>query len=158
MATHSSILAWKVPRTELSGRLQCKKENMIEHSTAQSGYACVSYQESELLLFLWWFLICVFSSQLGRYSHSPGNHKCLKLLNCYTFSLPCLLLSTSKQCIYQSIFNCIKKCDFPFRFVNLVFFYCHHMMLTQQSVEQSLLWRHQVYLFCSEINSSLSIN
>ena len=56
----------------------------------------------------------------------------LKLLNCYTFSLPCLLLSTSKQWTYQPLFNYIKRCDIPFRFVNLMFFYCHHMMLTQQ--------------------------
>ena len=42
MATHSSILAWKVPWTELPGRLQYKELDMTEHSTAQSRYARVS--------------------------------------------------------------------------------------------------------------------
>ena len=42
MATHSSILAWKIPQTEEPGRLQTigRKESdtteVIEHSTAQN--------------------------------------------------------------------------------------------------------------------------
>ena len=33
MATHSSILAWKIPWTELPGGLQSKELDTTEHST-----------------------------------------------------------------------------------------------------------------------------
>ena len=31
MATHSSILAWKIPRTEEPGRLQLRSSQRVEH-------------------------------------------------------------------------------------------------------------------------------
>ena len=40
MATHSSILAWKMPRTEEAGRLQAvghKESDTTEHLTLESG-------------------------------------------------------------------------------------------------------------------------
>ena len=46
MATHSSILAWKIPRTEESGRLQSMGSQRVGHDQAtkqkhQWGWVCV---------------------------------------------------------------------------------------------------------------------
>ena len=32
MATHSNILAWRIPRTEEPGRLQCKGSQRVGHN------------------------------------------------------------------------------------------------------------------------------
>ena len=45
MATHSSILAWRIPRTEEPGRLQSREFRRIRHDCRGSAYA-----HSEFLL------------------------------------------------------------------------------------------------------------
>ena len=40
MAAHSSILAWKIPRTEDSGRLQSMKSQRVENDNTQTHTHC----------------------------------------------------------------------------------------------------------------------
>ena len=41
MATHSSILAWRIPRTEEPGGLQSMEWHRVKHD--QSNLACMQY-------------------------------------------------------------------------------------------------------------------
>ena len=54
MATHSSVLAWKIPQTEEPGWLQSIGSQRVRHSRSDS--ACTAYREKETLVGLFPFL------------------------------------------------------------------------------------------------------
>ena len=55
MATHSSILAWRIPWTEEPGRLQCIQS--VRHDWETNTFTWVLNLESEVWMWAWIFLI-----------------------------------------------------------------------------------------------------
>ena len=53
MATHSSVLAWKIPWMEESGRLQSMGSQRVGHNWATSLDQCWDRCSLQLVLFLW---------------------------------------------------------------------------------------------------------
>ena len=53
MAVHSSILAWRIPRTEESGGLQSTGSERVEHDWSDGTHACTRMCQSLGTLFKW---------------------------------------------------------------------------------------------------------
>ena len=49
MAAHSSILTWRIPRTEKPGRLQSMGSQRVRHDWATNTYICTVYNKCLLL-------------------------------------------------------------------------------------------------------------
>ena len=73
MATHSSILAWEIPRTEESGRLQSIGSHRTRHNWATNTFTCsYSHHRNPNSLQLCWILLEALKgarAPLGREKH-----------------------------------------------------------------------------------------
>ena len=51
MATHSSVLAWRVPWTELPGGLQAMRSHRVGHDCATKHTAHTGYYQAHMMIF-----------------------------------------------------------------------------------------------------------
>ena len=49
MATHSSSLAWRIPQTEESGKLQSRRSQKVQHDQATNTYREATWKTAMLL-------------------------------------------------------------------------------------------------------------
>ena len=69
MATHSSILAWRIPWTEEPGRLQSLGSHRVGHNwsdLAQHSTAFLSFLSLSLLIFKWKTICDIILGHLGE--------------------------------------------------------------------------------------------
>ena len=58
MATHSSVLAWRIPWTEKPGRLQSMGSHRVGHDWSDLAAANIDVDAFVLLKFLFIYLLC----------------------------------------------------------------------------------------------------
>ena len=70
MATHSSILAWKIPWTEEPGTLQSMGVQKVGHNCATEHK-----QRGGLGFFCWWWFLVLFSMFLEKHGRRMGREE-----------------------------------------------------------------------------------
>ena len=108
MATHSSILAWKIPWTEEPGLLQSKGSQRVRHDWATNTWHPYDFlwQNVYLGLLPTFWLVCFSVTELYKLSVYFGNSVLVNCIICKYF-LPFHRLS-----FHCGFFCCAKAYDF----------------------------------------------
>ena len=101
MATHSSILVWKIPWTEDPGRLQSMGSQRVGHDWATS--LSLSYSKTENFIIIFFFERNWTDFSLHFHLWNSLICKCIKYLFTYKFGLICYNIGN----IYCIMFFCL---------------------------------------------------
>ena len=123
MATHSSILAWRIPWTEEPGRLQAVGSQRVRHDWV-TFYLRFSYNSLFCLCIYFLLLFSDFKHIVWNYHMFPSGiyasqmQEFCYLLLLWSLSWPCLLgssitlaVSSSKQGFGSRVVSCFLSCE-----------------------------------------------
>ena len=66
MATHSNVLAWRIPWTEKPGRLQSMGSHRVGHNSSDLAAAAAVDGRETVYLLDYWFIINRYNSERVR--------------------------------------------------------------------------------------------